>query len=812
MSDPLKRAGSLLLVVMLVVAPATGTVAADPEPIEPTCTADEPKQCQEGETPGSGTAGSPNGGTVGTAATTAERNPRSISVGESIAGELDTNDPQSPDRRGYHEPLTFAGTAGETVTVDMRSNADAYVQLVAPNGTVVAEDDDSGMGLDPILTHTLATDGTYTVVATSNDPTATFAYTLSLYAGAGSIAATTVDVPDQVTAGEFYGATATVENGGGAPIVADVLHNFGGIPQSTDVVRVLRDVGRQVRLSGDAAGYPAANVPADLVLRDGSGENRGTETRTVEVTGDPLIDLRSTTLGSRATGQVDVQDPFVDVGDLSGVGRHETVRVDLTAGQTAVFAATQARSTGVELYLVAPDGSVVANGNGGSAAKLIHTPATTGEYRLVVAGGIFEYTLTAETAQRTADLRSIAPGETRVGQLDGSDPTGDAGPVEPVEVELTSGQPVSVVARSNGNMIVEVVAPDGSTVLERDGSGTDGDATLTFTPSQTGNYTLRVSDTAGAPSDYVLSVTDGAPDVSVTNVGTPTAVTPGGPFTVAVELSNNGSAADGVRLEYFLAGTELDDTQVWLEPGETTTVRLVGRADGLIDGDYQSVVRLSDGEFNLQTESDVTGTLTVENATPADVREVTVGDARVGDVDAGDPFDAALGGAHEPVTVALTANETVAFDASGANEFLRLRLLAPDGTIVASANSTAHAQVVHTANETGNYTLAVSVGDDRTYAEYLLETTQLANVTTDPNPFDSPVPGTGATALPTDPDGDGQFEDVDGDGTFRFLDVVALLFADYEAINADPDTRQALNFDETGNVGFLDVVELLFQL
>lgn len=79
-------------------------------------------------------------------------------------------------------------------------------------------------------------------------------------------------------------------------------------------------------------------------------------------------------------------------------------------------------------------------------------------------------------------------------------------------------------------------------------------------------------------------------------------------------------------------------------------------------------------------------------------------------------------------------------------------------------------------------------------------------------PFDAPVPGTGAEAPPTDPDGDGRYEDVDGDGTVGFLDVVALLFADHGAINDRRGTRKALDFDGNGRVEFLDVVALLFEL
>jgi hypothetical protein len=60
-------------------------------------------------------------------------------------------------------------------------------------------------------------------------------------------------------------------------------------------------------------------------------------------------------------------------------------------------------------------------------------------------------------------------------------------------------------------------------------------------------------------------------------------------------------------------------------------------------------------------------------------------------------------------------------------------------------------------------------------------------------------------------DTDGDCEDVDGNGRFEFLDVVALLFADFGAINADP-AGDALDIDGSGKVDFLDVVALLFEL
>jgi hypothetical protein len=85
-------------------------------------------------------------------------------------------------------------------------------------------------------------------------------------------------------------------------------------------------------------------------------------------------------------------------------------------------------------------------------------------------------------------------------------------------------------------------------------------------------------------------------------------------------------------------------------------------------------------------------------------------------------------------------------------------------------------------------------------------------VNVDTNPFESAVPGTGASGPPTNVDDDPRLEDVNGDEGFTFIDVVTLLFADYSAINDDADQKEALNFDGSGNVGFLDVVALLFEL
>jgi PKD repeat protein len=76
-------------------------------------------------------------------------------------------------------------------------------------------------------------------------------------------------------------------------------------------------------------------------------------------------------------------------------------------------------------------------------------------------------------------------------------------------------------------------------------------------------------------------------------------------------------------------------------------------------------------------------------------------------------------------------------------------------------------------------------------------------------PFDAPIPGTGARLEPTDPDGDGLFEDVDGDLDADFDDAVALAFADK---NLTEEQTAALDFDGDGDLDFDDAIQLAFEV
>ena len=106
---------------------------------------------------------------------------RSIDLNSTETGELDKTDPYDEDRRGFYEPVTFDGDAGQTVRIEMGSQpGDTYLQLLDPSGTVVAENDDSD-GLNSTIERvTLTEDGEYTIVATSFSREDTFPYEQSV--------------------------------------------------------------------------------------------------------------------------------------------------------------------------------------------------------------------------------------------------------------------------------------------------------------------------------------------------------------------------------------------------------------------------------------------------------------------------------------------------------------------------------------------------------------------------------------------------------------------------------------------------------
>lgn len=88
-----------------------------------------------------------------------------------IAAVLSADDCASYDGSRY-DLLQFSGTAGTTLTIQLRSSGfDTFLGLIDPAGVPIADNDDVSPGsTDSKIMHTLGASGTWTIVANSVQP------------------------------------------------------------------------------------------------------------------------------------------------------------------------------------------------------------------------------------------------------------------------------------------------------------------------------------------------------------------------------------------------------------------------------------------------------------------------------------------------------------------------------------------------------------------------------------------------------------------------------------------------------------------
>jgi hypothetical protein len=109
----------------------------------------------------------------------------------------------------------------------------------------------------------------------------------------------------------------------------------------------------------------------------------------------------------------------------------------------------------------------------------------------------------------------------------------------------------------------------------------------------------------------------------------------------------------------------------------------------------------------------------------------------------------------------------------------------------------------------GTHTVDVAFANRGAHLDSLYATANRHTVPVGPRPLSAPagLPGVAANG-PTDPDGDGRFEDRTGDGAVTYADVVDL-FDNFDDARVDP-TR--VDFNGNGRVDFADVVHLFDEV
>lgn len=105
---------------------------------------------------------------------------RTISLGQTVEGDLTTSDVKATDN-SYYDLYRFSGNAGQRVRITMASKAfDAYLSLRDDGDNQLASDDDGGGGTNAQIVYTLPRTGAYLIRANTLSANQTGAYALTL--------------------------------------------------------------------------------------------------------------------------------------------------------------------------------------------------------------------------------------------------------------------------------------------------------------------------------------------------------------------------------------------------------------------------------------------------------------------------------------------------------------------------------------------------------------------------------------------------------------------------------------------------------
>jgi predicted nucleic acid-binding Zn-ribbon protein len=491
-----------------------------------------------------------------------EPDPREIELGQSVRAEIDEDDPQSEEYRGYHDPISFDGEEGQAVSIQMNAfsrygphpvyegprgpsqdseesqMADPYLLLVGPDGDVIARSDDTGRSLNAAIQGiVLPDDGEYTIVATSYGDEQTFEYRLETSVeqqGETGLDLRSIDLNSTAT-GEidkadpyerarrgFY-EPVTFEGDSGQTVRIDM----GSRPGDTYLM-LLDPSGNVIAENDDHEGLNSSiervTLPEDgeytIVATSFSEEDRFIYELSVTVigTGDPGAsgtDLRDISIGQTASGQIDTGDPNARF--LRGY--YEPVTFEARGGQSVTID-MESRGGDSYLMLYGPEGDRIASNDDyeGLDSHIEAELPETGEYTIIATSfgeeDTFSYDLTLSEGgsggvdENATDLRSIQYGETADGTIDEGDPQSRVyrGWYEPVTFNGSAGDEISVDMTSEDDTYLILLAPNGTVIAENDDyRGLDSHVEAELEVD--GQYTIiATSFDARATFDYELTL------------------------------------------------------------------------------------------------------------------------------------------------------------------------------------------------------------------------------------------------------------------------------------------------------------------
>lgn len=443
----------------------------------------------------------------GNSSTTAGR----LTVGGTINGSIET--------AGDSDWLAINLTSGQSYRfqLDGVTLADPSLTLYSTTGTRITSDDDSGAGLNALLSYRATTTGTFYLGVTG----------YSAQSGTYTLSAA-LAVTDDFAAGTNTTGRVTV---GGAATAGNIE-----VADDMDWFAVTLTAGQSYKFNLNSTGLPDPlfalySATGDLLTADDdSGGNLNSQIEFTATTSGTYY-LAAMDVGT-ATGRYTVSASTLVIDDYSAttattgrvtVGGSVSGRVDsasdkdwfavsLTAGQTYQFKLDGTTLSDAALTLHSAGGLTLAsddNSAGNLDALITFAPTTTGTYYLgagAAGSQTGNYTLSVSTvaADDFAGNTTTTGRVTVGGSVNGA--VNSAGDSDWFAISLTAGQSYrfKLDGTTLGDPLLSLFSAAGQVVARNDDFGTGKNAQLDFIATTSGTYYLAASSADNLTGTYRL--------------------------------------------------------------------------------------------------------------------------------------------------------------------------------------------------------------------------------------------------------------------------------------------------------------------
>ncbi len=450
-----------------------------------------------------------------------------LTVGTSVSGAL-TGDDESDSGGGRRDRYTFEIAAGQEVVASVTSaEFDTYLSLTGPEGFVIGEDDDSGGGLNSLLSRVATVSGAYEI-AVSSYGGGDGAYELRVDVEEPAPVVAVTLTPGEAVSGRLEAGDARPVLGGGYVDVywyegeagQDIRIELGGGYDLSS--RVFAPTGEEIDFEGLGYGGPRRNISLPMtgryivtVVTYESGGSDYSLTVGPSVIG-PVVapPLAPNTLIAGRLEESDSLHPLrstaMDAYDLT-VEEGSAFEIVMTSSEVDGYLELS-NADGVQLAAI--DDSDGFN-------PIIRQYLAPGTYRVVAtqyAEGAGPYTLEARTVETHAVVvETIAVGDHVVATLEETDAVSLARSTAAdfYRFEAGAGQALTIEMTSEAiDTYVMVLDELGMTVAEDDDSADNLNSRVTITVPTAGMYTIVATQYGGTLGAYELFVREGHFDVA----------------------------------------------------------------------------------------------------------------------------------------------------------------------------------------------------------------------------------------------------------------------------------------------------------